>query len=70
VTVRRRRVLWAVAVLVTFAAGALVFALAGDSDAVAIIAITLMGTAGVIAVSGAFYEVGRGEDDDRRRGRS
>jgi hypothetical protein len=56
--------LWAVPVALALA-GAVLLLLAGGSIAGVVIAITLMGSAAVLAVSLVFYEVGRSEDRER-----
>jgi drug/metabolite transporter (DMT)-like permease len=56
--------LWAVPVALALA-GAVLLALAGGSTIVVVIAIALLGSAAVFAVSLVFYEVGRSEDRER-----
>jgi hypothetical protein len=61
----RRRLGEAALVLALLAAGALVYGLAGDGELALAVGSALMGIAGVVAVSAVFYEVGRGEDQER-----
>jgi hypothetical protein len=63
---RLRRFIPGVALIV---AGLIVAAAAGGTVGNAI-ALALMGVGGVLAVAAAFYEIGAGEDRDRRSGRA
>jgi hypothetical protein len=65
---RRRRRLECAAVAALLVAGAIVLALAGDSDAANTVGYVVFGLAGVVAISLVFYEIGLGEDRDRARG--
>jgi uncharacterized membrane protein len=56
--------LWAVPVALALA-GAVLLALAGGSTVGVVIAIVLLGSAAVLAVSLVFYEVGLSEDRER-----
>jgi hypothetical protein len=56
--------LWAVPAGLVLA-GAVLLAVAGSSIAATVVAIVLMGSAAVIAVSLVFYAVGRSEDRER-----
>jgi hypothetical protein len=58
--------LWAVPAGLVLA-GAVLLAVAGSSIAATVVAIVLMGSAAVIAVSLVFYAVGRSEDRERER---
>jgi hypothetical protein len=64
---RARRYLPALVLLV---AGALVLAAGGGGVATDAAAVVLLGVGGVLAVSTAFWEIGSGEDRDRRSGRA
>lgn len=47
---------------------AVVVLLVADGTTANAIALLVFGLAGVLAVSGVFYRIGRGEDEARRRG--
>lgn len=65
---RRRRWREAVGVALPTALGAIVLAVAGGSVALTVVAMMLLGIAGVLVVALLFYEVGMGEDEDRASG--
>lgn len=67
---RQRRILVGAAVLALAVIGFAVRALAGDSVGLEAVGYGLVGVAGVAAVSAVFYEIGSGEDDERREAES
>ncbi len=54
--------------VVALVVAAAVVAAATDGVTSSAVSFALIGLAGVLAVAGVFYAVGRGEDADRRRG--
>lgn len=65
---RRRHLAETAIVLVIAAIGIAIFAIGGPSLARDVIGTAIASCAGVLAVSLAFYEVGRGEDEARAAG--
>lgn len=65
---RRRHILETAIVLVLAATGIAIFAIGEQSVARDVIGTAVASCAGVLAVSLAFYEVGRGEDEARAAG--
>jgi len=59
---------WVTAIVASVAAGAIVLAVWGDGTAGITVGWTLIGAAGVLAVSFVFYAIGVGEDRDRAAG--
>ncbi|MEA2286759.1 MAG: hypothetical protein QOJ21_2802 [Solirubrobacteraceae bacterium] len=51
-------------------AGLVVLAASGDAVAGNAVALALIGVGAVLAVAAAFWEIGAGEDRDRRSGRA